>query len=1564
MESGSIIVKPQLDHTLSKDELGDVTWALTKRYYTENKGYQLVKHLVESFNDFVLRKLDHIIEGFNTIEICHGYIPELDMFKYILEIEMKNPVISKPMIFEKDGSTKIMTPTDARNRNFTYSGPLTIDMDIRAKTLNAETNEYVVEQKSVNNVALGKIPIMVNSRYCILNTHSMSEDECRYDFGGYFLINGNEKVIISQDRIAENKAYVFINNKVSAYSHIAEIRSVLENRFSVPKTTTLKLSSKPNQFGRYIRVNIHHIKNDIPLFILFRALGIESDKDVLKHVVYDMNTDENQMLMRELVGSIEEANTVLTTRDALEYLSRHMNINGYPREVLSNRARRLEILKGVLQKEFLPHVGIEYHKKALYLGYMVNKLVRCYMGLLPFDDRDSYINKRIDTPGILMANLFRQYYGKVVKDMKNMIQKDINSGSWKATNKLINVINKVNISKVVKSTIIESGLKYGLATGNWGIKTNKTKQGVAQVLNRLSYNATISHLRRINTPIDKTGKLIQPRKLHGTQMGVICPAETPEGVSVGLVKNLSVMGSVTISSDSTNLREILKTMDIRYFDGKNIEIFGSATKVLVNGDLIGVHDKPQELFDKIKFYKRKSIINAYTGVVWNIPRNELWICTEGGRCIRPVYIVDDGQHIRLNRDIMKKIMKHEVDFPKLVVGLSKVHEVDDSIIEFLDVEECNTSMIAMKAEDLSKGYRGALLPVKYTHLEMDPSLMMGVLAGSIPFSHHNQAPRNCYQCLWLEEEVLMANGMRKKIKDVQVGDEVVTFDVTTMIPSKTKVIHQYVRVTDKEIYELETISGRKIIATSNHPFMTSTGNKKVEDIVEGDCVGVYLHNLKTYAHDVDDCVVLDKTKMSFRLSEVNVNPSLIVKHAQKLKDLGIIPLTSTHTMLPIIARLAGYIATDGALNVYNKKHGGMTPQAQANFGSLLDAEMFEADIASLGFDKVAILHQEREIHGATHKTWKICHNGVFATLLVALGFHIGNKVKNPRQPIPDWIMNGSPLVKKEFLSAWQGGDGNQVYERSSSTKGSFYTMPVYQSIEPQFEDSLIEYMSQLEKLYNDVGVKTQGVRRMSSTNLQYGKYKIGLYMENSDENYIKIAENVGYMYSDTKVINTSKVAEYIRSRNYTQTDQSYKEFKETIKHQAYTIFVPIHKKTKVNNLIISDITVESDNHTFITTGGIMSFNSAMGKQAIGIYTSNYRKRYDTLGHCLNYPQVPLVQTRTSKIINTDKLPCGINAIVAIATYTGFNQEDSLIMNQSSVDRGMFISTYYRTYREQNNKNHSTGEEEYFCKPDPEKTKQLKPYNYGKLALDGFVPENTYVQSGDVMVGKCMPQKMQNLIMNKDTSVVLKNNEQGFIDRNCYGDKHFTNINGDGYMFAKVRMRSDRVPTIGDKFSCYTPDHDVLTNKGWIPIGDLTRDYKVASLVDGALVYQKPKEIQVYPYKGKIYCVKSNQVDLKVTPNHRMYVRMKHKNEYDTELAENIYGDRRCYKKNVERYEPNLEKVPPELIVEDGKIKYFQVPDSDIQVKIRPWLKFFGIWIAEGCTLRTWSVQFAAHKDRV
>ncbi len=506
------------------------TWRLVQDYFAHDDGVHLVKHLIDSYNDFVLNKVEQIVEGFNPIDIPSQYLPEHRAFKHIMSLEVKNLVLAKPTITERDGAVKVMTPYDARTRGLTYAGALVGDLLVTCKTFDEQARAHTTETRRFNRVTLGRLPIMVRSRYCVLsmlNPAQRRPHECPHDLGGYFIVNGTEKVVISQNRIAENKTFVFTNTKVTTYSHVAEVRSVQDGRFSVPKTTTIKLSARPSVHGHFMRACIHHIKHDIPLFVLFRALGVETDRAIARVVCQaDPASDPAAELLREhLVGSMEDGSCATTCDAARDYLLRYMNVSGHPRELMADPAYRRTVLMGVLEREMLPHVGPSLGAKALYLGAMVRKLLLCWQGVQPFDDRDSYVNKRVDTPGVLLGNLMRQYYGKAIKDMRNMILKDMNTGPWRATNRLINLLSRSNVSKVVKANIIEAGLKYGLSTGNWGMKTSKAKMGVAQVLNRMTYSATLSHLRRINTPIEKSGKLVLPRKLHATQWGIVCPCE-------------------------------------------------------------------------------------------------------------------------------------------------------------------------------------------------------------------------------------------------------------------------------------------------------------------------------------------------------------------------------------------------------------------------------------------------------------------------------------------------------------------------------------------------------------------------------------------------------------------------------------------------------------------------------------------------------------------------------------------------------------------------------------------------------------------------------------------------------------------------------------------------------------------------------------------------------------------------------------------------------------------------------------------------------------------------------
>ena len=354
------------------------------------------------------------------------------------------------------------------------------------------------------------------------------------------------------------------------------------------------------------------------------------------------------------------------------------------------------------------------------------------------------MNKRVDLTGPLLNNLLRNYFNKLVKDMKKQIIREINSGSWKSNDDYENIITKTNIYKIIKSTTIEQGIKRALATGDFGIKQiNSNKVGVAQVLNRLTYLSSLSHLRRVNTPIDKSGKLVPPRRLHNSTWGFLCPAETPEGQSVGVVKNLAYLAHITINSNSSGLYDyilpIIQSLDT--YDGsyKDLDDFA---KVFINGSWVGITNDPEKVYINLKDKKYKGIINIYTSIIFNSKLKEIRVCNDAGRISRPLLKVKNNKLLYTN-SIIQKIKDDELTWDDLVVGI----KLEDSIIEYVDSYEQNNAMIAMKTVDLDNNNtnNNSNNIYHYSHCEIHPSTIFGILASCIPFPDSNQSPRNTYQ---------------------------------------------------------------------------------------------------------------------------------------------------------------------------------------------------------------------------------------------------------------------------------------------------------------------------------------------------------------------------------------------------------------------------------------------------------------------------------------------------------------------------------------------------------------------------------------------------------------------------------------------------------------------------------------------------------------------------------------------------------------------------------------------------------------------------------------------------
>lgn len=1506
-------MEEHIRYNINKNEY---PWILIESYFKDEYLKQLIRHQLESYNYFVKTQIENTIEMFNPIHIAseHDYIKEFNIYRLEINIIFENFNIHRPQVYENNGATKIMFPHEARLRNFTYAGSMTVDLNITYIVRNGEQySNTITYNRILKNIHIGKMPIMLRSDICVLNQYkhldSTQTGECKMDPGGYFIINGSEKTCLGQERAAENQVYCFnIEKNNTKWSWIAEMKSIPDWKCISPKQINILLSTKDNGFGKSLYLQIPRLKNPIPLFIIFRAFNIISDLDICKIILLNVENKEYKKLLYALKASIVDANNYLTYDSAIKYIVSNVIYTPLNVDKETGYKRRLEFANEVINNDIFPHCKTN-NQKIYMLGYMTNQLLKTSFGWIQESDRDSYINKRIDLTGSLLNNLFRNYLNKLVKDMQKLIIREINSGSWKSSEDYTNIISNTNIYKIIKSTTIENGIKRALSTGDFGIKQiNSNKVGVAQVLNRLTYISTLSHLRRINTPIDKSGKLIPPRQLHNSSWGFLCCAESPEGASVGVVKNLSYMTHITIPSNSTALYDYILPL-ITSLDNiihNNIEYIDDKVKIFINGCWVGITEKPIELYNNLKSKKYKGIINIYTSIIFNFKTKEIKICNDAGRLLRPLFRVINNK-LLCNHDIISRVKSGELSWYDTLYEA----KIDNTIIEYIDSYEQNFAMIAMEPSFLINNNKNDQI-FKYTHCEIHPSTIFGIVASCIPFPEHNQAPRNTYQCLDPNTPIIMADNTFKFIKDVKIGDYVKTFNPISFNITDTKIIYQYVRENTKKCFRITTFSGKYINATFDHQLMTYSGWKQIQNI------------------NVTDDLLAIKPTLSYQSNISNKFYILkINKNTNRLFTNDNLIIYSTDKNIHILARIFGYIKSNFKIinnNLY------------ITFCNNQSYELFNNDVSTIGFNISSFKKYQKNTIILPY------YHSFYKYLQLIYLFQIN---------IPFWIINGSNLVKREFLAAFMTNyinfiEFNDNFNIIFNTSFNFYN------------DSVIY------DILNNLKIKHYYFN-IKNNYLLFKKKKQIWKMYFSD--YIN---NIGFRYNTNISIKSSIINEFTNNIDFIDNniiDKYYfEQFINKCKSYNNTIFIPIKSINEIYLSFISDITTESENHSFIIANGFMSHNCAMAKQSLGVYVTNFDNRMDKTSYVLTYPMRPLVDTRLMNIIKMNNIPSGEQVIVAIMSHTGYNQEDSILFNKGSIDRGLFLATIYHTEKDEDKKLY--GNEEIRCKPDKSKTKNIKFANYDKVNQHGVIPENTLVEDRDVIIAKVVPIKDSK----NDFTKIIKYTDESHIYRThepTYIDKNYIECNGDGYNFCKVRLRNFRKPVIGDKF-CLTNDHFILTTDGWIPIFEVSLKHKVATLVNGnTLVYQNPIHIQSYECNEELYEINTNQVSLKVTKNHRMWVGNRNGENYKIKTAEECYGKKWCYMKNCENWVPDFNSdYPKELKLNQDKTEatHFIIYDEKGNIKyeldIDEWIKFFGIWIAEGWAHNSYGISVASFKDRV
>jgi DNA-directed RNA polymerase subunit B len=643
----------------------------------------IAKQHLNSFDEFLERGLQSIIKEVDKIDIENA--------EYPYKIQLGKVKLQQPRMMELDGSITHITPAEARLRNVSYAAPVMMEASVIE-------DGKILESRFVH---IGDVPVMAKSNACILNNFSNSKlidyGEDPNDPGGYFIINGSERVIVGLEDLSYNKIIVDretlggnIVFKAKVYSSIVGYRAKLE---LVMKNDGLIVARIPGS------------PVDIPVVTLMRALGLESDKEIAAVVSL---VDE---LQDELEGSFEKAGDVPTAKDAVVYISKRI-APGMLEEFQIKRAETL------LDWGLLPHLGKHPEnrkEKAQFLGEAACKLLELKLGWITPDDKDHYGNKVIKFAGQMLADLFRTAFRNLVRDMKYQLER---SGQKRGINA---------VAAAIRPGIITDKLNNAIATGNWG----RGRVGVTQLLDRTNYLSTISHLRRIQSPLSRTQPNFEARDLHATHFGRICPSETPEGSNCGLVKNLALSGIISVNVPSEEIIEKLYDLGtVHFFDAKD-DLKKDGTRIFVDGRLIGYYKDGLELAESLRDLRRNSKIHPHVGVSFHkSDENEdatrrLYVNCNAGRVLRPLIIIKDNKPL-LTQDLLDKISKKLLSWTDLLRM---------SVLELIDANEEENCYVTLDDKDTKK----------YTHLEVFPPSILGAGASIIPYPEHNQSPRNTYE---------------------------------------------------------------------------------------------------------------------------------------------------------------------------------------------------------------------------------------------------------------------------------------------------------------------------------------------------------------------------------------------------------------------------------------------------------------------------------------------------------------------------------------------------------------------------------------------------------------------------------------------------------------------------------------------------------------------------------------------------------------------------------------------------------------------------------------------------
>jgi len=1295
---------------------------IIEAYFNGQHSSRLVRHQLESYNHFVNYDMKRTIDMFNpvTIRSDKDYVAKHEAYTLEIKIAFENLKIYPPLIYENNGATKTMMPMEAKVRNFTYASNMTVDVRIEYIVRDTENMDQPRSiHKVLPKISIGKMPIMVKSSICVLTQNShinpVSVGECAFDHGGYFIIKGSEKTVLQQERAAQNIVYCYDGKNASRCIWYAEIKSVPDHKCISPKQVEIEIASKNNGYGHPLKIVIPRVREAIDLFTLFRALGVNSDKEICSYILLDVESEKHADLLKYLNASIVEANKTMNREDAIKNITTYVAYTPMNMDKETGSRKKRDFALEVLNNDLFPHCHT-LKQKLYFLGHMTNRLIQTALGWIPPSDRDSYINKRIDMTGTLLNNLFRNYFNKLVKEMQKNVIKEINSGSWKSSDDYENIINMANVCKFIKSTTIETGINRALSTGDFSIKhSNSSKVGVAQVLNRLTNAATLSHMRRVNTPIDKSGELIAPRKLHGTTFGYLC---------------LTGDANVLLS----NRMDVKKIRDMK------------------NGDWVNTVNR-NNLLDE------PSDIHNYFS---KMPDKLFEIKTISGRSIKATadhpFLVKTGD----GKYEMKKVGEMSIS-DKVIIR----HTTEP-------IENTNTTNLVINEKDVLEHYRMDLLEKNLLNTRI-PTNKLKIIARLIGYNDYrddntdiinsdiktlgftdmydpvynyfmNYIDNDAYSLpVWLINAELSVKAEYLSAYQSQNGTNMCDGELESIILTNKKIVSEGIRYTNE-------------IKKMFNDFNIKCHIKTVESNTTDDV------NIVLVFDNSDENLLKYADTISYYYCDRKRTESAPVIEYLKIKN------KNNNYNISYDTFIRENIADNGCVAVPIASITEVEPELVYDFTTRSDNHSFVA--SSFVVSNCPAETPEGQSIGLVKNISQLTHLTI-STNSASLYTYVAPYIKSLDEITPVQAFN---KVKVFVNGCWVGitDSPQELYLEMKDKK--------YKGIINIYTSVVFDYKMMEIRICNDGGRMTRPLLRVENRRVLITQDDIngitrGDIVWNDLLTTCKLDKSV-IEYIDPDEQNYAMIA--LRAKN------SYVQEQRRI---TYT-HCEIHPST-IFGVLASCIPFPEHNQAPRNT-----YQSAQGKQAMGIYATNFDQRFDKTAYVLTYPSRPLVDTRLMNWLDLVKIPSGQQIHVAIMSHTGYNQEDSVLINRGSIDRGMFLTTIYHTEKDED-KNITRFVSR--CKPDPAKTKGIKYGNYDSIGSDGFIAENSLIKDRDVIMAKVVHIKENR----NDPTKVIKFEDQSKCYRTSeetYVDKNYVGRNGEGYNTAKVRARIFRKPVFGDKFS--------------------------------------------------------------------------------------------------------------------------------------------------------------------